>query len=354
MENFFRNWSKKQKIGVGAACVVCLLGFGVVVVGADLASSFETEKATQRMEEKESKETAYSQKVLSLVNEVYSDKTMESLSPTFDQKKSVKVKEVLADAPKGVKSKSLQANENQLTNALHMFTVITELNNAYEKEGVVKADAKLTDTEGLLVQLKESKPTFYAEQQKRATEVKNEIAVIADTTKAVNELFTDQAKTIVKEDVSKESYTAVLAKVEGLKQAGLKGSLLTSLAAVDAKVTEKELAAATVEAEKAAQESAVAAEEQAAQNQVVASNNQTYSNEASNNQASSSVAPSYEAIPEQSAPVKSQAPQPASPAPAPSGGNSPGTTWTGEQTGEGSINMEDGSATGNTWNSFDW
>lgn len=354
MENFLKNWSKKQKIGVGAACVVCLLGFGVVVVGADLASSFETEKATQRMDEKESKETAYSQKVLSLVNEVYSDKTMESLSPTFDQKKSVKVKEVLADAPKGVKSKSLQANENQLTNALHMFTVITELNNAYEKEGVVKADAKLTDTEGLLVQLKESKPTFYAEQQKRATEVKNEIAVIADTTKAVNELFTDQTKTVVKEDVSKESYGSVLAKVEGLKQAGLKSSLLASLAVVDAKVTEKELAAA--EAEKAAQESAVAAEEQAAQNQVVASNNQTYSNEASNNQASSSVAPSYEASPEQSAPVKSQAPQPAPSAP--SNGMNPGDKWTtGEPTGSGIIgdaSNDNGTGTHNTWESFDW
>ncbi|WP_157456850.1 hypothetical protein [Carnobacterium maltaromaticum] len=352
MKDFFKNWSKKQKIGVGTVCVAGVLLFGGVV----LADTLAPKQAAVQADKKETSEAAYGKKVDQLINEVYADKTLEKLSPNFNEKKSTQIKQVLATAPKGAQSKEVTEKEDQLTNALHMFTVTTELDNAYEKDGIVKADAKLTDTEGLLVLLKESKPKFYELQQKRATEVKTEIAVIADTTKAVNELFTDQTKTVVKEDVSKESYAAVLAKVEGLKQVGLKGSLLASLAVVDAKVTEKELAAATVEAEKVAQEAAVAVEaakqEQAAQNQVTASNNQESNSSNSNNQSvGSSATPNYEASPGQSAP--SQPAQPSAPANNNGGG---GWSGTGNTTEGGNITNhgDNGGSNGATGGGGTW
>ncbi len=335
MKNFFKNWSKKQKIGVGTVCVAGLLLFGGVVLADTLAPKHVTVQA----DKKNTSEAAYKKKVAQLVNEAYADKTLEKLAPNFNEKKSTQIKQVLADAPKVKQSKEVTENEAQLTNALHMFTVVTELDHSYEKDGIVKVDAKLTDTEGLLALLKESKPKFYEVQQKRASEVKTEIAVIADTTKAVNELFTDQTKTVVKEDVSKESYVAVLAKVEGLKQAELKGSLLASLAVVDAKVTEKELAAATVEAEKVAQEAAVAVEaakqEQAVQNQVSNSSNgaaptndtSNYNNSNNNNESSTNT-PAYEQPAGgggQAAPAPSQPQQPVQPqqpAPPAGGGDS--------------------------------
>lgn len=347
MKDFFKNWNKKQKIGVGTVFVAGLLLLGGVVL-ADTLAPKEVEVQTEK---KETSEAAYRKKVIQLVNEAYADKTLEKLAPNFNEKKSAQIKQVLATAPKGAQSKEVTEKESQLTNALHMFTVTTELDKAYEKDGIVKADAKLTDTEGLLVLLKESKPKFYELQQKRANEVKTEIAVIADTTKAVNELFTDQTKTVVKEDVSKESYAAVLAKVEGLKQVGLKGSLLASLAVVDAKVTEKELAAATVEAEKVAQEAAVAVEaakqEQAAQNQVANSSNGTstndgtsnYNNSSSSNESTTNT-PAYEQPAGgggQAAPVApsqpSQPAQPQQPITPPSGGGD--SSWSNNNPNSG-------------------
>lgn len=342
MKNFFKNWSKKQKIGVGTVCVAGLLLFGGVV----LADTLTSKQVTVQADKKNTSEAAYKKKVVQLINESYSDKTLESLAPNFNEKKSAQIKQVLADAPKVKQSKEVTENEAQLTNALHMFTVVTELDHSYEKDGIVKADAKVTDTEGLLVLLKESKPKFYEVQQKRASEVKAEIAVIADTTKAVTELFTDQTKTVVKEDVSKESYTAVLAKVEGLKQAKLKGSLLASLAVVDAKVTEKERAAATVEAEKVAQEEAVAVEaakqEQAAQNQVSNSSNGTAptndtsnDNNSNNNNESTPNAPAYEQPAGGGGQAAPAAPsQPAQPS-NPSGGSSGGWNNAGSNPNSG-------------------
>lgn len=358
MKDFFKNWSKKQKIGVGTVCVAVALLFGGVV----LADTLAPKQAAVQADKKETNEATYRKKVVQLVNEAYADKTLEKLAPSFNEKKSTQIKQVLADAPKVKQSNEVTENEAQLTNALHMFTVTTELDKAYEKDGIVKADAKLTDTEGLLVLLKESKPKFYESQQKRATEVKTEIAVIADTTKAVNELFIDQTKTVVKEDVSKESYAAVLAKVEGLKQAGLKGSLLASLAVVDAKVTEKELAASTVEAEKVAQEAAVAVEaakqEQAAQNQVAnslngtATNNDTSNyNNSSNNNESTTNTPAYEQPAGgggQVAPAPIQPQQPSTP---PAGGGD--TSWSNDNpnsggTSNGGTGLPPGVEIGNT------
>ena len=359
MKDFFKNWNKKQKIGVGTVFVAGLLLLGGVV----LADTLAPKEVEVQAEKKETSEAAYRKKVIQLVNEAYADKTLEKLAPNFNEKQSAQIKQVLATAPKRAQSKEVTEKGGQLTNALHMFTVTTELDKAYEKDGIVKADAKLTDTEGLLVLLKESKPKFYESQQKRATEVKTEIAVIADTTKAVNELFTDQTKTVVKEDVSKESYAAVLAKVEGLKQAGLKGSLLASLAVVDAKVTEKELATATVEAEKVAQEAAVAVEaakqEQAAQNQVANSSNGTstndgtsnYNNSSSSNESTTNT-PAYEQPAGgggQAAPVApSQPSQPQQPNPPTSTPDAPISNPNNGGTINGGEGLPPGLETGNT------
>lgn len=359
MKDFFKNWSKKQKIGVGTVCVAGVLLFGGVVLADTLAPK---QAAVQADKKKETSEVAYEKKVAQLVKEVYADKTLEKLAPSFNEKKSTQVKQVLADAPKAKQSKEVTENEAQLTNALHMFTVTTELDSAYEKDGIVKVDVKLTDTEDLLLLLKESKPKFYESQQKRATEVKNEVAVIADTSKAVNELFTDQTKTVVKEDVSKETYTAVLAKVEGLKQTGLKSSLLASLAVVEAKVTEKELAAATVEAEKVAQEAAVAVEaakqEQAAQNQVANSSNGTATNNdtsnynnSSNSNESTTNTPAYEQPAGgggQVAPAPSQPSQPTQPAPPASKPDAPISNPNNGGTINGGEGLPPGLETGNT------
>lgn len=268
MKNFFKNWNKKQKMSVGIVCVVGVL----IISGAVLADSKESNQVSLQVEKKDLNEAEYERKVIQLVSEVYSDNSLESLAATFDQKKSAQIKELLEKAPKGNRTKSLKENEDQLTNAMHMFTVETELDAVYESEGIVKENAKLKDSEGLLVLLNESKPKFYTLQQKRMEEAKNQIAAIADAKNAVNDLFTDTTQKTVKEDVTKESYMAVVTRVEGLKQVSLKESLLATLTLVETKVTETEAAAVEAEKEEVAAIEAAQAE-QASQNQASVSQN---------------------------------------------------------------------------------
>ena len=55
------------------------------------------------------------------------------------------------------KDKEIKENEAQLTYALSMYTVISELDKAFESEGVVKEGASLNESKDLLETLKTDK-----------------------------------------------------------------------------------------------------------------------------------------------------------------------------------------------------
>lgn len=271
MTKFFEKWTKKQKIWVGTACTaLVLLGGGVV-----LADSLSTKHAEAKIELQASNNASYKKSLSKLVEESYEDSTLEALSEKFDDKQSKKIKNALLDGKKEEKDKEIKENEAQLTYALSMYAVTGELNKAFESDGIVKEGASLGKSKGLLETLKSDKVKFYEKEQKRVEEVTTQLALMEEAKKLTSDLFADNTKQAVKEDVSREGYVAAVAKVEALKQEKLKTDLLASLAVVDAKLAEKEQVA-EVEAEKVAQETAaveaVAQQEQASQAQAQSSN----------------------------------------------------------------------------------
>ena len=232
MTKFFEKWTKKQKIWIGTACtVLVLLGGGVV-----LADSLSTKQAEAKVELQASNKASYKKSLSKLVEESYADSTLEALSEKFDDKQSKKIKNALLDGKKEEKDKEINENEAQLTYALSMYTVTSELDKAFESEGVVKEGASLNESKDLLETLKSDKVKFYEKEQKRVEEVTTQLALMEEAKKLTSDLFADNTKQAVKEDVSREAYTAAVAKVEALKQEKLKTDLLASLAVVDAKL----------------------------------------------------------------------------------------------------------------------
>lgn len=361
MTKFFEKWTKKQKIWVGTACTaLVLLGGGVV-----LADSLSTKQAEAKVELQASNKTSYKKSLSKLVEESYADSTLEALSEKFDDKQSKKIKNALLDGKKEEKDKDIKGNEAQLTYALSMYTVTSELNKAFESDGIVKEGASLGESKGLLETLKSDKVKFYEKEQKRVEEVTTQLALMEEAKKVTSDLFADNTKQAVKEDVSREAYTAAVAKVEALKQEKLKTDLLASLAVVDAKLAEKEQVAA-VEAEKVAQETAAveaaAQKEQAAQAQAQSGN----ANNNGNNGGSSSNAGYNGDAGNSNASAGNSNPTSGGNAPVESNGNQnqggnnggwtppveePGTSWEGNSNGTGGWVTGEG---GNTWEGGTW
>lgn len=353
MTSFFEKWSKKQKILVGTACAAGVLFIGGVV----LADTLSTQQALAKVEQVAATEAAYKKTIQTLINESYADATMESLADTFDQKQSDKIIRTLEKAPKELEVFELKVKEVQLMHAVTMFTVTTDIDQAFESEGIVKEEAALVDSEKLLKGLKEAKPVFYEKETTRVTEVKTQLAAMEDAKKSTQEFFTDETKQEVKEESSREAYTAAVTKVEALKQEKLKAELGASLALVDAKLVEKEQVVA-VEAEKVAQETAAVEaatqQEQTAQAQIQSgntNNGDTSSNAGYNGDAGNSTA---------NAGTSNQTSEPnsgnpAAPTQPSNNGMNPGDSWSGNTTGSGVIDHGNGNNEGgNTWESFEW
>ena len=278
-----------------------VLAIGLVGGGVYVAQANSASKAEQKQNDSD-KELEKS--VDSYLATVYTDKTYTDVKDNVEQKTIDDAKRFTANKLGREMTKTTRKKLYELVTAPQMVYVKNTIAGMYESEGVAKSTLSEKDFDklsDLIKQLQDKKELFAKKETERLNVAKVSFTQAKDVEKQVNSFFD---KEVVKDDVTREAYQTAFDKVNALKQVTLKEALTAKLVLVDTKLSEKEVAA-TVEADKVAQEAAVAVEaakqEQAAQNQVANSSNGTATNNdtsnynnSSNSNESTTNTPAYE------------------------------------------------------------
>ncbi|MBF2394645.1 hypothetical protein IA831_13985 [Listeria marthii] len=227
---------KKRKIIIGVSLAVAV----VILGGGALGFHNYSVKADQKemaLKQSNSEVKALQEEI----NKCFTNSKKENIVASF-KKEDVKV---LLE-----KAKKLPKN---LDNAKAMQTITTDIDDlmkmVYAREKVVSllddqqalaAGANIKLAQADIDRLKTKKPVFAEEQQKVIDEANNQQKVIDEATAKVNSLYTNDKKTEVKSDVTREAYDLAKEAVDKIKQKQRKESLTVSLDTVNTFLNEKD------------------------------------------------------------------------------------------------------------------
>lgn len=371
---------KRKKIMIGLF-VLMIIGLSTAVY-THLSSKAKAEELRITELDKNNKMI---QSYKEMLNSFYSDKAYKQLKDKvvladaellYNQLKIME-KEALSQTSKSELKRLM--SEGEVT--VKMIKLKESLNQLFDVKGVLVKKAPIAQLEKQLAELKETKTAFVKEQSQKLEQAKQQQRAVDVATKEVAQLF-DGKK--VCQDVSRTTYDKVKLLISNIKNIEIKNGLLNRIEKVNTSLVKKETAErVAIEHKKAT--TALVENEQAASNQSEgnglninkvpaqsnggSSNNYKSPTQSKGNSSSNYTAPAQSngsssnnyTAPAQSnggssnnhkAPSQSngnnsnKAPSQAKPS-KPSGGNS----WTGNQTGSGTITAGGGSGgTGaNTW-----
>lgn len=371
---------KRKKIMIGLF-VLMIIGLSTAVY-THLSSKAKAEEIRITELDKNNKMI---QSYKEMLNSFYSDKAYKQLKDKvvltdaellYNQLKIME-KEPLSQTSKSELKRLM--SEGEVT--VKMIKLKESLNQLFDVKGVLVKKAPITQLEKQLAELKETKTVFVKEQSQKLEKAKQQQRAVDLATKEVAQLF-DGKK--VRQDVSRTTYDKVKLLISKIKNIEIKTGLLNRIEKVNTSLVKKETAErVAIEHKKAT--TALVESEQAASNQSEgnglninkepaqsnggSSNNYKSPTQSNGNSSSNYTAPTQSngsssnnyTAPAQSnggssnnhkTPSQSngnnsnKAPSQAKPS-KPSDGNS----WTGNQTGSGTITAGGGSGgTGaNTW-----
>ncbi|MBC2143417.1 hypothetical protein HCA89_13965 [Listeria innocua] len=254
---------KKRKIIVGVSVAV-----GVLLLGGG-ALGFHNYGVKAEQKEMALKQNKNEVKALQEeINKCFTNSKKENIIASLKKEDVKELREKVKKLPKDLDV----AKERQ--------TVITDVDDIFKMVYAREKVAGLLDDQQVLVvganiklaqadvdRLKTKKPVFAEEQQKVIDEANNQQKVIDEATAKVNSLYTNDKKTEVKSDVTRDAYNLAKEAIDKIKQKQRKESLTVSLDAVNKFLNEKDDAQKQAAAQKNQQNSTTNDSETASSNE---------------------------------------------------------------------------------------
>lgn len=274
---------KKRKIIIGVSVAV-----GLVILGGG-ALGFHNYNVKAEAQELALKQDQNKVKALQEeINKCFTNSKKENIVASVKKEDVKELHEKVKKLPKNLDvAKERQTVITDVDDLIKMVYAREKVASLLDDQQVLVAGANIKLAQADVDRLKSKKPIFAEEQQKVIDEANNQQKVIDEATAKVNSLYTNDKKTEVKSDVTKEAYNLAKEAVDKIKQKQRKESLTVSLDTVNKYLNEKEKEAQKqAEAEKKAQNIATNDSETANSNEAnesgsTASGNSGYSGKSS-------------------------------------------------------------------------
>ncbi len=177
------------------------------------------------------------QEELKIQKKLYDD-AFEYCSSMYENgiiKEKINLKDVQNCLNKIKKVKNKNKVDNLLTNANNSkdYIVLKEKINSYYKNNVLDYTITQKDIDELYNECDKLDPSYKDIAKNKIDNVKSEYDIITQATKCVDELFKNEEKTEMKEDINREKYNEAKKLVENLKQEELKEKLNNYLKIID-------------------------------------------------------------------------------------------------------------------------
>lgn len=274
---------KKRKIIVGVSVAV-----GLVILGGGALGfhnyNVKAEEQEMALKQDQNKVKALQEEI----NKCFTNSKKENIVASVKKEDVKELHEKVKKLPKNLDvAKERQTVITDVDDLIKMVYAREKVASLLDNQQVLVAGANIKLAQADVDRLKTKKPVFAEEQQKVIDEANNQQKVIDEATAKVNSLYTNDKKTEVKSDVTREAYNLAKEAVDKIKQKQRKESLNVSLDTVNKYLNEKEKEAQKqAEAEKKAQNVATNDSETANSNEAnesgsTASGNSGYSGKSS-------------------------------------------------------------------------
>ncbi|EOD5840821.1 toxin Cry1Ac domain D-VI-related protein [Listeria monocytogenes] len=272
---------KKRKIIIGVSVAV-----GLVILGGG-ALGFHNYNVKAEAQELALKQDQNKVKALQEeINKCFTNSKKENIVASVKKEDVKELHEKIKKLPKNPDvAKERQTVITDVDDLIKMVYAREKVASLLDDQQVLVAGANIKLAQADVDRLKTKKPVFAEEQQKVIDEANNQQKVIDEATAKVNSLYTNDKKTEVKSDVTRDAYNSAKEAVNKIKQKQSKEALTKNLDTVNKYLNEKE-AQKQAEAEKKAQNVATNDSETANSNEAnesgsTASGNSGYSGKSS-------------------------------------------------------------------------
>ncbi|EHE6438511.1 hypothetical protein J0D18_002824 [Listeria monocytogenes] len=227
---------KKRKIIVGVSIAV-----GVLLLGGG-ALGFHNYSVKAEQKEMALKQNKNEVKALQEeINKCFTNSKKENIVASVKKEDVKELHEKIKKLPKDLDvAKERQIVITDVDDLIKMVYAREKVASLLDNQQVLVAGANIKLAQADVDRLKTKKPVFAEEQQKVIDEANNQQKVIDEATAKVNSLYTNDKKTEVKSDVTRESYNLAKEAVDKIKQKQRKESLTVSLDTVNKFLNEKD------------------------------------------------------------------------------------------------------------------
>ncbi|EAE8621156.1 hypothetical protein BSX36_14290 [Listeria monocytogenes] len=227
---------KKRKIIVGVSIAV-----GVLLLGGG-ALGFHNYSVKAEQKEMALKQNKNEVKALQEeINKCFTNSKKENIVASLKKEDVKELHEKTKKLPKDLDvAKERQTVITDVDDLIKMVYAREKVASLLDDQQVLVAGANIKLAQADVDRLKTKKPVFAEEQQKVIDEANNQQKVIDEATAKVNSLYTNDKKTEVKSDVTREAYNLAKEAVDKIKQKQRKESLTVSLDTVNKFLNEKD------------------------------------------------------------------------------------------------------------------
>ncbi|EAG9428271.1 hypothetical protein CW829_14210 [Listeria monocytogenes] len=227
---------KKRKIIVGVSIAV-----GVLLLGGG-ALGFHNYSVKAEQKEMALKQNKNEVKALQEeINKCFTNSKKENIVASVKKEDVKELHEKIKKLPKDLDvAKERQTVITDVDDLIKMVYAREKVASLLDAQQVLVAGANIKLAQADVDRLKTKKPVFAEEQQKVIDEANNQQKVIDEATAKVNSLYTNDKKTEVKSDVTREAYNLAKEAVDKIKQKQRKESLTVSLDTVNKFLNEKD------------------------------------------------------------------------------------------------------------------
>ncbi|EAE5923286.1 hypothetical protein LMIV_p016 (plasmid) [Listeria monocytogenes FSL J1-208] len=227
---------KKRKIIVGVSIAV-----GVLLLGGG-ALGFHNYSVKAEQKEMALKQNKNEVKALQEeINKCFTNSKKENIVASLKKEDVKELHEKTKKLSKDLDvAKERQTVITDVDDLIKMVYAREKVASLLDNQQVLVAGANIKLAQADVDRLKTKKPVFAEEQQKVIDEANNQQKVIDEATTKVNSLYTNDKKTEVKSDVTREAYNLAKEAVDKIKQKQRKESLTVSLDIVNKFINEKD------------------------------------------------------------------------------------------------------------------
>ncbi|EAW7173818.1 hypothetical protein FG303_14285 [Listeria monocytogenes] len=227
---------KKRKIIVGVSIAVGVLLIGGGVLGFH-NYSVKAEQKEMVLKQNKNEVKALQEEI----NKCFTNSKKENIVASVKKEDVKELHEKIKKLPKDLDvAKERQTVITDVDDLIKMVYAREKVASLLDDQQVLVAGANIKLAQADVDRLKTKKPVFAEEQQKVIDEANNQQKVIDEATAKVNSLYTNDKKTEVKSDVTREAYNLAKEAVDKIKQKQRIESLTVSLDTVNKFLNEKD------------------------------------------------------------------------------------------------------------------